>query len=137
MRVVHAIMMGIIAALALGACSRSVSQTSIPQATVSWVNPSLNTDGSVFNPATDEKQTNVQYGTTSGGPYPNLAVSPADASSVVITLPATPVCGATYYFVAMTVSNDGNVSGPSNEASKALPACPKPTPNPPTNVTSK
>lgn len=120
--------------VSLAGCSNSTSQTSAPQANLTWTNATANTDGSVFSPATDQKQITIQYGTTKGGPYPSQAISPGAATAMTVALPASPTCGVSYYFVLMTVGNDGMTSAPSAEISKALVACAPATPNPPTNV---
>jgi hypothetical protein len=99
---------------------------------VTWVNPTARTDGSAFNPATDQASVTVNYGTTKGGPYTGTATSPGAATSIVIQLPLTPTCG-TFYFVGTVTDTGGLVSDPSAETAKVY-AC---RPGAPTALTVK
>ena len=97
----------------LGAFSIVVSQISTGTATVSWLPPTRNTDGS---PLTDLAGFRIYYGT-----------SPADLNeSIDVTNPGVTIYvvenlyPATWYFRVRAYSTDGAESGPSNTASKSI-----------------
>lgn len=94
-----------------------------------WTNPTTRTDGSAFDPATEQASVTVSWGTTPNGPYPNQTVSPGAATAVDVPFPGTP---GKYYVVATVTANDGTVSAPTPEVLKAVAA----NPSPPSNLTA-
>lgn len=99
-------------------------------ATVSWTNPTQNTNGSTI-PATGPGSltgTRVEYGSCLGAAFGTKA------GEVTVTAPATSVTitgladGSTYCFRAFSRNTGGNESAASNVAAKIIPM---PTPNPP------
>jgi len=102
-----------ITSVALTSFSILVTQISTGTATVSWLPPTQNTDGS---PLTDLAGFRIYYGT-----------SPADVSqSVNITNPGVTIYvienlyPATWYFRVRAYAADGTESAPSNTASKTI-----------------
>lgn len=99
-------------------------------ATVTWTNPTLNTDGSAI-PATGPTalaSTRVEYGSCSGTAFGTKAgevVVPQPSTTTTIT---SLTAGSTYCFRAYAKNVGGAESGPSVVVSKAIPL---PVPNPP------
>lgn len=99
--------------------------------TVTWTNPTTNTDGSAI-PASGTgalTSTRVEYGTCSGtnvfGTKIGEQVAAMPATSTTFTNLAA---GSTYCFRAFSKNSYGNESGASAVVSKSIPG---PTPNPP------
>ncbi len=101
-------------------------------ATLTWVNPTTNTDGSTLVLAS----VNVYRGTSATGPWTKIGSATAPAGGVVpeFYTDATAADGATEYYYVTAVGSDGNESAPSTIVSKLIPA---PVPNPPTNLAVK
>ncbi|MCP4409787.1 MAG: fibronectin type III domain-containing protein [Gammaproteobacteria bacterium] len=91
----------------------TVNQLVIDTATLSWVPPTSNEDGSPLNDLAGYK---VYYG-TSPGSYPNVidVANPGIASYVVENLSPN-----TYYFVITAYNSSGDESVPSNGVSKVM-----------------
>lgn len=84
------------------------------QFNVSWNLPTQYTDGTRLRPNTYR----VDYGTVSGGPYPNSADMSLDTDPAMLVKTITGVQdGTTYYGVVRTVDFRGNLSGNSSEFS--------------------
>ena len=121
----------------LAACTpNATSQTAAVTDTVTWTNPTANTDGSAL---TDLASVRIQWGTVSGGPYSTGSLTVTDTNASPVTTASIPRAGTgvgTLCYVAIAVSTAGTQSVPSNEACKTI-APPPPTPNPVTNLTAK
>ena len=85
-------------------------------ATLSWVPPTENTDGS---PLTDLAGYKIYYGTTAGN-YPNVITidNPGIATYIIDNLPP----GYTYYFVITSFDSFGQESEYSDVGSKTISA---------------
>ena len=95
-------------------------------ATLTWTNPTTNTDGSALTLAS----VNVYRGTSATGPWSNIgSVKAADPATYTDT---TATDGATEYYYVTAVGSDGNESAPSSIVSKAIPSA---VPNPPSGLT--
>ncbi|HEX7041604.1 MAG TPA: fibronectin type III domain-containing protein [Trueperaceae bacterium] len=98
--------------------------------TLTWTAPTQNTDGS---PLTDLVGYRIYYGTSEGGPYPNVvSVMDAGATQYIVT-GETLSENTTYCFVATAVNAAGLESQYSNEACATTPDIPE-VPNPPSGV---
>lgn len=103
--------------------------------TVSWVNPTLNTDGTPIPLVAPGAltQTRVEYGSCTSTGTMNVV-----AGSVVALAPATTlsipdlVTGSTYCFRAFAKNDYGKESSASNTAKKTIPA---PVPGAPATIT--
>jgi hypothetical protein len=82
-------------------------------ATLSWDPPTSNTDGT---PLTDLGGYRIQYGTASGQWDTEIDVGNVTTFKVSNLPPSH-----TYYFIVRAYDQSGNVSAPSNEASKLIP----------------
>jgi hypothetical protein len=93
----------------------TVQAGSVGSATLTWVAPTLRTDGT---PLTNLAGFRIRYGTSQGA-YPNSIslANPSLSTYVVDNLPG----GATYYFVATAYDSNGAESDYSNSASKSIP----------------
>jgi Putative Ig domain len=98
----------------LAAFSITVAQITTGNATVSWMPPTQNTDGSTLTNVAGYK---IYYGTTQGGPY-SASVSITNPS--VTTYLVENLTPATYYFVVTASNAAGAESLCSNEASKII-----------------
>lgn len=104
--------------------------------TVTWTNPTTYTDGSTIA-AADMKETRVQWGATSGGPYDGGQSTTAwPGVSSVFSRSGTGVGKRCYVMISVSKAGSGIESVPSAETCKTI-APPPPTPNPPTNVSVK
>lgn len=121
----------------LAACTpNATSQTAAVSDTVTWTNPTANTDGSAL---TDLASVRLQWGTVSGGPYSTGSLVVTDTTAAPVTTATIPRAGTgvgTLCYVAVAVSAAGQQSAPSNEACKTV-APPPPTPNAPTGLAAK
>lgn len=97
----------------LAAFSINVVATASGAATLSWIAPNQNTDGTTL---TDLKNYKIYWGTTQGN-YTSSKVVPSSAGTTQIVDQLTP---ATYYFVVTALDIDGNESAYSNVASKQV-----------------
>jgi len=99
------------------------------EATLTWVAPTQNTDGT---PLTDLAGFKLYMGQVQGGPYP-VSVDIADPTVLSFTVPNLTE-GLTYYFVSTAYNSADPVqeSAWSNEATKTIPPL---VPNPPTMLT--
>lgn len=93
-----------------------LANTSYGTATLSWLPPTENTDGTTL---TNLAGFNIYYGTTIDN-YPNVITidNPGIATYVFDNLPA----GNTYYFVITAIDSDGMESEYSVAGSKTIPA---------------
>jgi len=82
-------------------------------ATLSWVAPNENVDGSALLDLAGFK---IYWGTTSGN-YPNVVTLNGTGT---LTYMVESLAPGTYYFVATAFDSDGNESAFSNEASKTV-----------------
>jgi hypothetical protein len=82
-------------------------------ATLTWVPPTLNTDGS---PVTTLTGYHIFYGTTQGSLNQSIAVSGATTTSYVVTGLTT----GTWYFAVAADAADGTESAQSNVGSKTI-----------------
>jgi hypothetical protein len=106
-----------VASTSLAAFSITVSSASVSTgtATLSWLPPTQNTDGSAL---TDLAGFTIYYGTTSGNYTEVITINnPGISSYMVESLPT----GFTYYFVVTSVNSSGLESDYSNEGSKNIP----------------
>ena len=83
-------------------------------ATLSWIAPTENTDGT---PLTDLDGFKVQWGQAQGGPYPS-EVDIADETAT--TADIRPLAAGTWFFVTKAYNAIGIESDLSNEASKSV-----------------
>jgi len=104
-------------------------QAKAGEATLTWVAPTQNTDGT---PLTDLAGFKLYMGQVQGGPYP-VSVDIADPTVLSFTVPNLTE-GLTYYFVSTAYNSADPVqeSAWSNEATKTIPPL---VPNPPTMLT--
>ena len=84
-----------------------------------WTNPTLNVDGTVYNPATDQLEIRI---------YCNGDTTPTFVSSGVAEAFSTEVPPGTYTCYATAVNVDNVESGPSNTVTKVVEM---PAPEPP------
>jgi hypothetical protein len=101
-------------------------------ATITWTNPTQNTDGTAI-PATGAGAltgTRVDYKLCSATTAPQAVTVPAPAASTVVT----GLAPGTWCFTAFSTNNQSQTSVASNTAQKTI-AAPPPVPNPPTIVT--
>ncbi len=82
-------------------------------ATLSWVAPTENTDGT---PLTDLAGYRVHYGTSSDALTQTVDVSGATATSLIVT----GLDPGTYYFAVTALTSSGQESAPSDTASKTI-----------------
>ena len=82
-------------------------------ATLTWVPPTLNTDGTPVTPLTGF---HIYYGTTQGALNKSIAVSGAATTSYVITGLST----GTWYFTVAADAADGTESAQSAVGSKTI-----------------
>ncbi len=82
-------------------------------ATLSWVAPTENTDGT---PLTDLAGYRVHYGTSSDALTQTIDVSGATATSLIVT----GLDPGTYYFAVTALTSSGQESAPSDTASKTI-----------------
>jgi len=102
------------ASAALPAFSIQVSAQAVSgSATLSWVAPTTNTDGS---PLTDLAGFVINYGTSSTNLNQQVTVSSATATGYTVTGLAT----GTWYFTVYAYTSVGTQSSPSNVASKTI-----------------
>ncbi len=99
-------------------------------ATLTWTNPTTNTDGSTLTLAS----VNVYRGTSATGPWTKVGSVTAPPGGVVPSgyTDTTANDGTTVYYYVTAVGSDGNESAPSAIVSKAIPS---PVPNPPAGLT--
>jgi hypothetical protein len=96
------------------AVTASASTTTSGTATVSWVPPTQNSDGSALTNLAGYK---IDYGTSSGALTQTVQVaSPGTASYTVTNL-----ASGTWYFAVQSYSNSGIQSALSNVTSKTIP----------------
>ena len=86
-------------------------------ATLTWNAPTVRTDGSALNPATDLQKYRIYYGLASGTYTQSVDVVNPGTDTVTYTLT---LGSGTYYFVVTAVDSSGQESGYSNEGSKTL-----------------
>jgi hypothetical protein len=82
-------------------------------ATLTWVPPTQNTDGT---PVTTLSGYHIYYGTTEGALNHSIVVSGTSTTSYEITGLTT----GTWYFAVAAMATDGTESAPSNVGSKTL-----------------
>ena len=88
----------------------------------SWTNPTQNTDDSVFNPATDQRETRLYCTDTSDGSQVPVIVVPGAANAHTEGFPT-----GEYQCYGTVVSNEGAESFPSNTVTFTIdPLIPKP-----------
>lgn len=80
--------------------------------TFNWVNPITRMDGSPFDPASEQKQTNIKCGASAGGPYTDIYIVAGATISAQIN---NVVADGTWYCVVSAVDMQGREGGPSNE----------------------
>jgi hypothetical protein len=96
------------------AVTASASTTTSGTATVSWVPPTQNSDGTALTNLAGYK---IDYGTSSGALTKTVQVaSPGTASYTVTNLPS-----GTWYFAVQSYTNSGSQSALSNVTSKTIP----------------
>jgi hypothetical protein len=91
--------------------------------------PTQYVDGTSL-PASQISQYTVNYGTTTGGPYPNIMNIYSVNGVIPTTVTVTGLTVGTWYFVVTATATNGMVSANSNEASKNIVTTS--APNPPT-----
>ena len=101
------------ASAALPAFSIQVNAQASGTATLSWVAPTTNTNGSAL---TDLSGFIINYGTSSTNLNQQITVSSATATGYTVTGLAT----GTWYFTVIATASDGTQSAPSNMASKTI-----------------
>ncbi len=99
---------------ALPAFAVSVVQAAMGAASLSWVPPAQNADGSTL---TDLAGYRVYYGTTAGGPYASSATIANPSVSTFLVENLTP---GTYYFVVTARNTAGKESLFSGQVSKTI-----------------
>lgn len=82
-------------------------------ATLTWVPPTLNIDGTSVTPLTGY---HIHYGTTAGALTQSVAISGASTTSYEIT----GLSSGTWYFAVSADAADGTESAPSNVGSKTI-----------------
>lgn len=106
--------------VAVGLCLLVAGVVQAAVRTVSWVNPTTNTDGSAL-PATQITSTTVVWGTSSAAMTNSKVVTGAATSTTIDLAPGT-------WFVGARTTANGNTSLVSNIVQVVIP---QPTPNPP------
>jgi Putative Ig domain len=101
------------ASAALPAFSIQVSAQATSSATLQWVAPTTNTDGS---PLTDLGGFIIIYGTSANNLNQQVTVSSATATSYTVTGLTT----GTWYFAIVTYATDGTQSAPTNVLSQTI-----------------
>ncbi len=101
-------------------------------ATLSWTNPTTNTDGSSLTLAS----INIYRATSATGPWTNIASAPMSSTGIVPSsyVDNTAIDGLTEYYAITAVGKDGIESVQSAVVSKAIPGG---TPSCPTTVAIK
>lgn len=125
-----------VAALLAACTPNATSQTAAVSDTVTWTNPTANTDGSAL---TDLASVRLQWGTAAGGPYSTGSLIVADTSAAPVTTATVPRAGTgvgTLCYVAVAVASSGTESAPSNEACKTV-APPPTVPKAPNHLSAK
>lgn len=97
----------------LAAFAINVTATSAGAATLSWVAPTSNIDGSAL---TNLSGYRIYYGTSSGALTQTIQVNNASVSTYVVEN----LSPATYYFAVKAITSAGAESGLSNIASRAV-----------------
>ena len=113
--------------LLIGGCA------SAGTATLSWINPTANTDGSALVLAS----INVYRAASATGPWTKIGSTTAAGTPPAVPATYTDTTapdGVTVYYAVTAVGEDGMESVQSTIVSKAMPA---PIPNPPTNLIVK
>jgi len=82
-------------------------------ATLTWVPPTQNTDGTPVTPLTGY---HIYYGTTAGALTQSIVVSGATTATYEIT----GLASGTWYFAVAAMAADGTESAPSNVGSKTI-----------------
>jgi hypothetical protein len=81
---------------------------------MTWISPSLNTDGS---PLTDVVGYRISYGTSAG----NLTGSTDVAGAAVTSSTISDLVAGTYYFSVVTLNSAGVASAPTSPVSRSFP----------------
>lgn len=101
-----------IAGATLGSFAITVSQVSVGSATLSWIPPSQNTDGTAL---TNLSGFRIYYGTSAGALTQTISINNASVSTYIVDN----LSAATWYFAVKAVAN-GVESDLSNVASKVV-----------------
>ncbi len=101
------------ATTSLPSFSISVTQIAVGSATLSWVPPTTNDDGSVL---TDLAGYRIRYGRSST----NLDQSVSISNSAINSFAIDNLSPGTWFFAVVTVNSQGTESSPSNVASKTI-----------------
>lgn len=129
------------AVFVLTSCSGGPGGVSFPStanaatmgATLTWVSPATNTDGTAL---TNLAGFNVYSSSTHGGPYTRIGLTTATVLTYTDSVSVPDNTIVTKFYVVTAYNTNGNESGYSNEVTKSFTGNNTLAPNPPQNLTT-